>query len=98
MKNLKEEELRQEMSERRLLDWELKSLSIRKTFMFKDFVQAMSFMNQCAEVAEELNHHPDWHNVYNQVDITLNTHETGGITLKDMQLAEAFNKIYTNYK
>jgi 4a-hydroxytetrahydrobiopterin dehydratase len=98
MKNLKEEELKQEMSERRLMDWELKSNYIQKTFMFKDFKQAMNFMNKCAEVAEELNHHPDWRNVYNQVDISLNTHETNGLTLNDMQLAESFNEIFLYYK
>lgn len=96
MKNLKEEELNIEMSERRLLDWEVKGKFIHKSFRFKDFIQAMAFMNSCAQEAENMNHHPDWRNVYNQVDVVLNTHETGGITIKDLELAEFMNQTFSN--
>jgi 4a-hydroxytetrahydrobiopterin dehydratase len=61
---------------------------ITKIFQFKDFAQAFGFMSEIAIVAEAMNHHPEWYNVYNRVDVTLTTHEAGGVTDKDIKLAK----------
>lgn len=61
--------------------------AISKTFMFKDFNQAFGFMTRSALVAESMNHHPEWFNVYNRVEVTLNTHDAGGLTTLDFELA-----------
>ena len=62
---------------------------ITKIFKFKDFVEAFSFMTNIAMIAEKMNHDPEWYNVYNRVDITLTTHDSGGVTEKDISLAKA---------
>ncbi len=62
-------------------------LSIWKTFRFKSFVEAFGFMSECALAAEKLGHHPEWFNVYNKVDVTLTTHDSGGLTELDFKLA-----------
>lgn len=68
--------------------WELIGDSrIRKLFEFADFATAFAFMTQCAEVAEDLNHHPEWSNVYNKVTINLVTHDCGGLTELDFSFA-----------
>jgi 4a-hydroxytetrahydrobiopterin dehydratase len=69
-------------------------LSIQKKFMFKDFEQAFAFMKNCYEPIEEMNHHPDWSNVYSTVNVTLNTHDSGGITQKDIVLAKAMDQVF----
>jgi 4a-hydroxytetrahydrobiopterin dehydratase len=61
--------------------------AIRKRFQFSDFNAAFSFMTRVAMKAEQMNHHPEWSNVWNTVDITLSTHDTGGLTDLDNQLA-----------
>ena len=61
---------------------------ITKVFEFKDFAQAFGFMSEIAIVAEAMNHHPAWYNVYNRVDVTLTTHDAGGLTEKDVTLAK----------
>jgi 4a-hydroxytetrahydrobiopterin dehydratase len=69
--------------------------AIKKNFEFKDFSEAWGFMSRAALVAESLNHHPEWFNVYNRVEITLSTHdvgESGVLSLKDVKLA---NKLDT---
>lgn len=63
-----------------------------RAFEFSDFDQAFGFMTQVALAAAKLDHHPDWRNVWNKVEITLSTHDAGGITEKDAQLARAINK------
>lgn len=75
----------------RLPEWQLSAdgLSISRTFVFGDFAQAFAFMTRMAEVSEQLNHHPEWRNVYNRVDVTLTTHDAGGLTEKDVAWAEA---------
>lgn len=65
---------------------------ITKVFRFDDFIQAFGFMTQIAIIAEKMNHHPEWFNVYNRVDVTLTTHDAGGVTDKDVALAEAMEK------
>lgn len=65
--------------------------AIKKTFVFKDFSQAWGFMCRCALLAEKMNHHPEWFNVWNRVEITLNTHDAGGITELDLKMAAKMN-------
>ena len=65
---------------------------ITKVFRFEDFAQAFGFMTQIAIIADRMNHHPEWFNVYNRVDITLTTHDAGGVTEKDVMLAKAMEK------
>ena len=63
--------------------------AIAKSFKFADFRAAMAFMNAVADDAEEMNHHPDWSNSYNTVDVQLSTHDAGGVTERDLALARA---------
>jgi 4a-hydroxytetrahydrobiopterin dehydratase len=67
--------------------------AIRKKFEFEDFNQAFGFMTRAALVAEKMNHHPEWFNVYNKVEVTLATHDAGGLTELDVKLAEAMERI-----
>lgn len=68
-------------------------LSLQKKFMFKDFEQAFAFMKNCYEPIEAMNHHPDWSNVYSTVHVTLSTHDSGGITQKDIMLAKKMDQV-----
>lgn len=63
--------------------------AIRKSFKFKDFSEAWAFMSRVALLAEKMDHHPEWFNVYNKVDVTLNTHDAGGVTELDIVMAQA---------
>lgn len=67
--------------------WELRDGRICKTFHFPSFVEAFAFMSAVALTAEKLNHHPDWSNAYNTVTIELTTHDVGGLSAKDFELA-----------
>lgn len=67
--------------------------AIFKSFRFKDFKEAFGFMTQVALVAEKMNHHPDWSNVYRSVDITLSTHDVGGLSDLDLKLAAEIDGI-----
>lgn len=62
--------------------------AVRKVFKFADFKAAFGFMTQVALKAEQMDHHPEWFNVYNTVDITLSTHDADGVTTLDQELAE----------
>lgn len=65
---------------------------ITKVFKFEDFAEAFGFMTRIAINADKMDHHPEWYNVYNRVDVTLTTHDAGGVTQKDVDLAEAMEK------
>jgi 4a-hydroxytetrahydrobiopterin dehydratase len=67
--------------------------AITKTFVFKDFNQAFGFMTRVAQIAEKMDHHPEWFNVYKTVEVTLSTHDAGGVTELDVKLAEAMDKL-----
>jgi len=67
--------------------------AIAKKFVFKDFNEAFGFMTRAALVAEKMDHHPEWFNVYKTVEVTLSTHDAGGVTELDVKLAEAMNKL-----
>lgn len=65
-----------------------KGKAIRKHFRFSDFNEAFAFMTRVALIADKMNHHPEWSNVYSKVDILLTTHDAGGVTDKDLKLAK----------
>ncbi|WAS92015.1 4a-hydroxytetrahydrobiopterin dehydratase [Nannocystis punicea] len=67
--------------------------AIARSLRFADFVTAFGFMAQVALVAERMNHHPEWFNVYDRVDVTLSTHDAGGLTQLDVDLAQAIERI-----
>ena len=67
--------------------------AISKTFTFRDFNHAFGFMTRAALVAEKMDHHPEWFNVYKKVEVTLSTHDAGGVTERDVRLAEAMDRI-----
>jgi 4a-hydroxytetrahydrobiopterin dehydratase len=67
--------------------------AITRAFKFKDFNEAFGFMARAALIAEKLDHHPEWFNVYNKVDVTLSTHDAGGLTELDIKLARAMNNL-----
>lgn len=79
----------------RLPDWKLVTGrdAVERRFTFADFSAAFGFMTRAALVAEKLDHHPDWANVYNRVDVTLSTHDVGGLTALDLQLAAAMDAL-----
>lgn len=67
--------------------------AIQKTFEFKSFVHAFGWMSQVAMVAEKMNHHPEWSNIYNRVTVTLTTHDAGGISKSDIRLAKRMESL-----
>jgi 4a-hydroxytetrahydrobiopterin dehydratase len=67
--------------------------AIARKFTFKDFNEAFGFMARAALVAEKLDHHPEWFNVYNRVEVTLATHDAGGVTERDVKLAQAMDRL-----
>ena len=66
--------------------------SIAKNFKFSNFVEAFGFMTRIAMTAEKMDHHPEWFNVYNTVEVTLSTHDSGGVTELDIELASKMDK------
>ena len=74
--------------------WQEENNKLRKTFQFKNFSEAFGFMTRVAFIAEKMNHHPEWKNVYNRVEISLSTHDAGDIvTDLDRNLAQAIDKL-----
>jgi 4a-hydroxytetrahydrobiopterin dehydratase len=78
---------------KRLPDWRLlkEREAITRDFKFRDFDAAFSFMTRSALLAAKMDHHPEWFNVYNKVEVTLTTHDAGGVTQKDIELATSMD-------
>jgi len=74
-------------------DWLIGDQSMRRELIFRDFVDAFGFMSRVALLAEARNHHPNWSNVYNRVTIELSTHDLGGLSNLDAELAAAIDKL-----
>jgi len=91
MSKLEQDQINTEL--KNLEGWSRKENWIVKDFKFENFREAMSFMVRAAFEAEELNHHPNWSNVYNSVQVELQTHSEGGVTSKDIELAARMEKI-----
>lgn len=90
MQRLTDEEITRRLSA--LPGWRREGETIARGFQFEDFVAAFGFMTRVALIAEKMNHHPEWRNVWNRVEITLTTHDAGGLTERDLQLAEAIDR------
>ena len=73
--------------------WRLDGEHIRRSYRFRDFSQAWGFMSRVALLAEKQDHHPEWFNVYNKVDIALTTHDAGGLSQRDVALAKAIDAL-----
>ncbi len=73
--------------------WEYTNNALERVFTFADFAAALAFINKVGALAEELNHHPDISNSYNKVTLRLSTHDAGGVTEKDIELAKRINAI-----
>jgi 4a-hydroxytetrahydrobiopterin dehydratase len=79
--------------------WKEENNQLQRSFVFKDFVEAFTFMTKVAFAAEKMGHHPNWSNVYNKVDIMLFTHDANdSITDKDVKLSEEIDKIFNKQK
>jgi 4a-hydroxytetrahydrobiopterin dehydratase len=77
--------------------WKEENNQLTRTFTFKDFNEAFGFMTRVALIAEQMNHHPYWVNVWNRVEFRLSTHDAGDvITAKDRKLAESIDRVYTS--
>jgi 4a-hydroxytetrahydrobiopterin dehydratase len=79
----------------RLPDWRYdpEAKAVRRGFVFADFSEAFAFMTRVALAAEKLDHHPDWSNVWNRVEIALTTHDSGGLTRRDLALARTIDRL-----
>lgn len=71
--------------------------AIQRRFQFSDFAQAFAFMTQVALAAEKRDHHPEWTNVYNKVDVTLTTHDAKGVTARDLDLARYADEVFARF-
>jgi 4a-hydroxytetrahydrobiopterin dehydratase len=76
-----------------LTGWSQEGEAIVKSFEFADFSAAVAFINRAAGPIDEMNHHPEWTNVYNRVDIRLTSHDAGGVTERDVQLARVLERL-----
>lgn len=78
--------------------WRWEANSIKAEFTFVDFKTAFDFMKVVAEAAEKMNHHPDWHNSYNRIGISLRTHDQNAVTDLDVGLSNVISRLYKSYK
>ena len=76
--------------------WSLQQHKLHREYSFPDFARAFAFMTRVAEVAEQMNHHPEWFNVYNRVVVDLVTHDVRAISARDFELAVAMDKLFRN--
>jgi 4a-hydroxytetrahydrobiopterin dehydratase len=89
---LSEQEIQSELN--RLQGWTIINGKLNRSFEFNSFVDTFSFMTKVALTAEKMNHHPEWFNVYNRLNIDLVTHDIGGISNYDIKLAGIINKLH----
>ena len=80
----------------KLLGWEIEGKKIKKKWLFKNFIEAFGFITRVALLAESINHHPEWNNVYGAVTIELTSHDLGGLSELDMFLAESIDQLNSN--
>lgn len=94
--SISEESVSWEKEKGALRGWNIDSQgkAIQKTYSFKTFSEAFGFMTRIALAAEKMDHHPDWSNVYNRVDVRLSTHDIGGLSQKDIRLAHRIEEIF----
>jgi 4a-hydroxytetrahydrobiopterin dehydratase len=90
-RKLSEEEIRQALAG--VPGWTLEQGKLHRQFRFGSFVEAFGFMSRVALIAEKMDHHPDWSNVYSAVSIALHTHDAGGVTEFDFELARRINSL-----
>ena len=91
MMRLSETEITKEL--KKLEGWAIKDNKLHKEFQFDSFNQAFGFMTRAAMEIEKMNHHPEWFNVYNRITVDLTTHDAGGITNNDINLARILNSL-----
>lgn len=72
--------------------------TLQRKFTFGHFIDSFGFMNACAIIADEMDHHPEWFNVFNRVNITLSTHDAGGISIKDILMAKSIVVFFESFK
>ncbi len=90
-KKLGAQELEQVLQ--RLREWSIQNDKLHREYKFPDFAHAIGFMMTAAVLIEKMNHHPEWQNVYNRVTVDLTTHDSGGITSADIELAELLDRL-----
>ena len=95
-RKLDDEEINEELS--KLDKWVKDDNKIKRTFQFKDFADAFTFMTRMAIEIEKINHHPEWFNVYNKIDVELTTHDIKGISNFDFKLAKIMNDVEKIFK
>ena len=95
IKKLTEEEVKLNLG--KVSNWEIKNNKLHKLFKFKNFNEAIRFIVGVGMICEKMNHHPEWSNVYGNVDVNLTTHTVAGITELDFKLAEAMDKIALDF-
>ena len=91
MMRLSESDIKKELE--KLVGWNVKNDKLHKEFQFDNFNQAFGFMTRAAMEIEKMNHHPEWFNVYNRITVDLTTHDAGGITNNDVNLAIILNSL-----
>ena len=91
MMRLSESDIDEEL--KKISGWNVKDGKLHKEFQFDNFNQAFGFMTRAAMEIEKMNHHPEWFNVYNRITVDLTTHEAGGITNNDVNLAKVLNSL-----
>lgn len=91
LEKLSDDQIKKELEG--LNGWSIKDGKLHKDFTFRDFVDAFGFMSRAALHIERLNHHPEWFNVYNKLSVDLTTHDAGGITQNDINLAKVLNSL-----
>lgn len=92
-KPLLDQSVIEEHMQEELRSWRQEEQKILRDLQFSDFTRAFSFMTAVAIEAEKMNHHPEWHNVYNRVGIALTTHDAGGLTINDIKLAQKIEQL-----